>query len=103
MTTKLDHPVGTIAANAATPVEMYPLRPGLNRVDVTYPSGTTATITPKSTKDPNNTDNLASVEIDGAALEITGTEQFQVVGPGWLCFVVASFSGTDPIDVFISR
>ncbi len=103
MTTKLPHPVGTIAANAATPGDMYPLRPGMNRVDVTYPSGTTATITPKSTKDPNNTDNLAGVFVDGTELEITATNQFQIVGPGWLCFVVASFSGTDPIDVFISR
>lgn len=103
MTTKLEHGVGQITEDAAVPTVMYPLKPGLNRIDVTYPNGTAATITPKSTKDPNNTDNLAPVEIDGTALEITATTQFQFVGPGWLCFGVSSFSGTDPIDVFITR
>lgn len=103
MTTLKDRPVGTIAANAATPNEMYPLLPGVNRVDVTYPSGTSATITPKSTKDPNNTANLGSVFVDGVAVSITGTYQFQVMGPGWLCFAVSGFSGANPIGVFITR
>ncbi len=103
MTTLKEHGIGKISGNAATPDDMYPLLPGTNRVDVTYPAGTTATITPKSTKDPNNTASLAPVVLDGSEVSITNTYQFQFVGPGWLCFIVSGYSGATSIDVFITR
>ena len=103
MTVEKEVLMGEVSANAATPTVMYRLPPGITRVDVTYPSGTTATLTPKTTQAPQNTANLAPIYADGEEVSITGTDAFEVRGPGWLCFIVASFSGSSPISIFGSR
>ena len=100
---KQENFVGRITANVSTPTVMYRLPPGDTRVDVTYPDGTTATVTPKQTQDPENTTNLAPVEVNGTEVELTNTGSFVLTGPCWVCFIVASFSGSDPISVFGTR
>jgi len=102
-TVKKENFLGELTDDVSTPTVMYLLPPGETRVDVVYPSGTTATVTPKQTKDPDNTTNLGPVEINGEEVELTNTGSFLITGPGWVCFIVASFSGTDPISVFGTR
>lgn len=102
MTTIKEHGVGTISANSPTPTDMYPLLPGINRVDVVYPAGTAATITPKTTSDPSNAANTSPVYMNGVSHQFTATNTFEIVGPGWLGFVVAGFSG-DPIEIRVTR
>ena len=102
-TIKKEHFVGELAANISTPDTMYPLAPGENRIDVVYPDGTAGTVTPKQTKDPNNVTNLGPVELCGDQIVLTNTYSYIAQGPGWMCFIVSGFSGSNPISVFGSR
>ena len=103
LTVKKENFLGELTANVATPTVMYHLPPGETRIDVVYPLGTTGSVTPKQTKDPNNTTNLGPIEFCGEQIVLTNTNSFSMKGPCWVCFIVDSFAGTDPIIIFGTR
>lgn len=102
MTVLLDNAQLVIAANIAAPTTFLPVKPGVNRVSITYPVGVTGTITPKFTVDPSNANSLDSVRENGTAVVATGSKSFQVLGPGWIGFVAATLSGGS-VTVQVSR
>lgn len=89
-----DTPRMTLSSNEATPTKFIKLGKGEHRVDITYASGATGTVTPKESTDPNNASALQSVTVDGAAVVATASTGFITSGPCFIGCVVASISGS---------
>lgn len=88
-----------LSTNAATPDTFFKVGKGEHRVDITYSSGGSGTITPKQTSNPNNPSALQAVTVDGTELVATGSTSFIVFGPTFIGCIVASISGTITLEV----
>jgi hypothetical protein len=98
----LDHGLYVLSANATAPTHYLPLPPGKSRVDVVYGTGVTGTVTPKTSINPGIVAANAPLELNGEELVLYSSYSFEVTGPGFIGFIVASLAG-GTIQVRVTR